>query len=1255
MSFAQSSDGASVDTAFLDSPELFDSFELGQEIDAIEDLENVEDLNDDPNATTDIERALNENDNRIPPSITQVLAEQSHRVQRTGQDSRPFLAAQRLASSTVNVPRTDQANANPTKEGIMSNGSPSHKSFTYAEIEGRELHQMYNSLDRDLNFPEPYSSEDAASASMRQTALLVDPSVLEVYRARLSRLLTKTARSNTRVKTTNPQAPWNMYPDDLSTQPRSQEDLEEMYRAMVLPQAMRRPRSYSIRRLLASTSRGLLGQLSNASISPRRQSLRPRAQPRVSTDLHDQNYTSDDMILDDDLLRDLQSAPLEMPLRKRRRADGPMEQAVALGGRDSTPDLSEEEQNECQYMHDACCTEFTDCAVLSDSVEKIRRAITGGSPTGQMHTVVPAFTPISQTHPQTALMSQRDAASMVETLQHIESVTNAASPKQHPRVSLPPRRLIKNGPAVFISELFPRRFNKRKRWILLQIFRTKARYVPACVYIAPGMPLGLIYYLSTAAPTLRMTYPNPPLGPGKRGWPAGRVPVEVFNDITEYLPHESVQAMRLVNGEFEMKTSNRHFHTVVVPFRPEIYGMMIHQSEAGDPSKTTLMGKGKGKTKFDEQPEENKTVHDGMKVFEAWGPHIKRFAMAFEVDDATLENAPVKGKFEQHTTWWGGYKWPHPYYNRYKFCEGLEKKADEFKCMSKALSYLKDTRELGLSLDSGLGWLTGPDVSDRARLFQAKSPVFGRRHSIFDAQTKENEEIWQQLTKSASVPSAVRPNQDNFFEVQVKISGKQKVVSLIPPKDQDSSRPLIFEGVDLSTSPSNLDPGEQGRYIFEGLAALAKTNSGRFASATLNPKDLTVSQQEWLLETEWAQRAFLSSFCMALTDNSQTFQHVQTLNISKISSRHLSALQREDIWMALPGLNNLTISVSADWRDIVKSETGIVDAPAMHPSKAATQLYALLNDHVAFISNVKTLHIGYVGGGEHQVGIFGRNKFILPAPLTDYSEPAAVLSPPMAVLRLPHVEHLTFSNCWATPGVLKVFVSQLRLAKLRSLNLNSVSLTSSFPISAEAFNMSPSDGEFNVFQGSPRLSCPTLGIYFKQRRWDVPYPRPDGWAVRGQRMDSWGNVIDAITPGATMDFIRYAFRYHDEPPTPRITNLERLTFESCGYVRLTNYKDFHQYAIEDVPDQLPPCLIKRAVDLYPVMMSCPSDVLLGQIVPSLQDDEQEVLSSAFPMRFGWLPEDYQKSLDNLEDGQPIGGSGRFSGVLEKLLLPMQKR
>ena len=895
------------------------------------------------------------------------------------------------------------------------------------------------------------------------------------------------------------------------------------------------------------------------------------------------------------------------------------------------------------------------------ALPRTRRASTGPGIRSQLQEPTRVPLPASIEGPQEPGSSQVDTSNAPpEPAISEHLLATEASPGQHPRSCLPPKLPIGSPELLFLSELYPLRFSKRKRAILNDIFHTKVTYVPVCVNMATSLPGGIVYYLSKVVPCSRRGTSTLPLGPGRRGWPAGRVPVEVFNAITEHLPRESVQAMRLVNGEFEMKTSNRHFHTVVVPFRPEIYGMMTHQSEANGGQKTGPDVKGKGQAKLVESQQEEKMVHDGMKVFEAWGPHIKRFAMAFEVSEENLEKAPVKGRFEDHLTWWGSYRWPHPYYYRYEFCEGLERKADEFKCMSKALSYLQGTNELGLVLDGGLGWLNGPDTSDRAKLFKDQMPVFGKRTSQNDTETDEREGIWKALANSLGPDNIVpsfHANGDGFVEAQVRFFGERRHISLVSATDQSPNhRPLIFEGIDLATTASDSAPRGYSRSLGEVLEMFEDSDNvtpGRFVSGALKPRNLTTAQQEWLLETEWAQRAFLSSFCMALNDNSATFQHVHTLNIAKLSSRYLAALQREDFWRALPNLTTLTVHVSADWRTILKTDTGLVEAPSIHPSKAATPFYTLLSEHIAHIRRLRALNIGYVGGGEHQTGIFGRNQFVLPAPLMNFKSPATILGPLTDVLMLPHVERLTLTNCWMMPDLLKVFAIQLRQANLRCLNLISVSLTASPNDRSEtgAALVNEAEGRWDKPQGPPRLSPRSVGDFFRHRHRKAPDTNPRGWVTKRQRVGSWGDVIDAITPGPTMDFVRYVFRYNDNPPAPRPTNLDRITFDSCGYVFLSNFRDFRQPPLNAYSTHLSATLVSRAFDLYPVMMTRPDDVLLGQIVTNMVRAEREVLTSAFPMRFGWPSEERERSLDNREDGQPLGGSGRFSGVIEKLNLP----
>ena len=604
--------------------------------------------------------------------------------------------------------------------------------------------------------------------------------------------------------------------------------------------------------------------------------------------------------------------------------------------------------------------------------------------------------------------------------------------------------------------------------------------------------------------------------------------------------------------------------------------------------------------------------------------------------------------------------------------------------MSAALSNLQGVRELGVSIDSGLGYLCGPDISDRAQLFQEKPKIFGVSDTQRNLKFLERQCQWNEILRSLGPAAATNyviqgdnilanqtllsPNEWGCYEVHFYIpsdphseswrvglprtrGSRVEFVDATGEKPED--RNLIFQGVNLANNPQ-LGGGTDVSAIEDVNTLDHASFQGRekspFHTAALVPNNLTPAQKEWLLETEWAQRAFLSSYCMALSDNSHTFQHVHSFTVARLSSRYLSALQREDFWGALPNLNALTINVSPDWRSIIKAESGVVEAPDIRPSGAATQFHKLLVTCIAVIPRIKKLSLGYYGGGEHQVGIFGRNRHILPAPLTDFSDHLAATSINADILVLPFVEHLTLTNCWITPPSLKTFVAQMRTAKLRTLTLDSVSLTAH---SGVANNVEPDpveNGVLRVPDGPPRrFGDPALGDLFDQRG-SAPDPRSDGfgWMVESCRIGSWGNVIDAITPGPTIQLLRYAYQHlHDVPDFRDPGPLERINFVSCGYVKLVNMKDFNQSFLGEIISNPPHCLRKRAVDLMSIVMHRNDDPLLGQIIPTLQSYEQEVFQTAFPMEMNLKTE---SKLDNQEDGQPIAGSGRFSGSVKKLVM-----
>ncbi len=211
---------------------------------------------------------------------------------------------------------------------------------------------------------------------------------------------------------------------------------------------------------------------------------------------------------------------------------------------------------------------------------------------------------------------------------------------------------------VYISELIPCHFNSVKHNQILHLLNSSAHKIPSCVAMNPkgiikafygGWVVGKWTDLDDKLATHDGNVHLPYLGKDGQGWPKYKIPVEIFEHVTQYLPRDSIQNMRLVNREFEKSCSHGLFKTVVVPFRPELYGMI----EASRPVKAKPDIKGKGKARldppdgavdfFDDAPldfywskSKAGSVHDGMKVFKGWGRHITKFGMSFELDEGKL-------------------------------------------------------------------------------------------------------------------------------------------------------------------------------------------------------------------------------------------------------------------------------------------------------------------------------------------------------------------------------------------------------------------------------------------------------------------------------------------------------------------------------------------------------------------------------------------------------------------------------------------
>lgn len=238
----------------------------------------------------------------------------------------------------------------------------------------------------------------------------------------------------------------------------------------------------------------------------------------------------------------------------------------------------------------------------------------------------------------------------------INPQTNNHLPNVHINNNLPNiQPTLNHTPQVdlihLLPYLIPRSFDMVRRRQILEVFSDYARHIRRVISVTgTGIPVERHYAAAQLTqedePIDQSTFVEPPLGPTGQGWPEKPLPTEVMEQIVKYLPRDTVQNMRLVNHEFEKRVSSVAFKSVVVPFRAEIYGMMVHDSKAKKPAVIDVKGKGKAKEitpETDNGADEfyplgdyckvkAKDVYDGMKVFEAWGSHIKQFAMTFEVD-----------------------------------------------------------------------------------------------------------------------------------------------------------------------------------------------------------------------------------------------------------------------------------------------------------------------------------------------------------------------------------------------------------------------------------------------------------------------------------------------------------------------------------------------------------------------------------------------------------------------------------------------
>lgn len=743
------------------------------------------------------------------------------------------------------------------------------------------------------------------------------------------------------------------------------------------------------------------------------------------------------------------------------------------------------------------------------------------------------------------------------------------------------------------------------------------------------------------------TAPDVANPPSQCHWPSNVLPVELFEMICQDLSPQDVRSMRLTSREFCAKVSPTLFKEVVVPFTSGLYDMIEDDVSArlgGLSIDQSGKSRGKGKSKakagngsLNQQylsqnydgscylrSEQDAHKH-GLRVFQGFGPHMSKFGLRFDVTEAELALAPTKSICRPVQSYHGVYDWPPSGYPRFGRLAQMERAADETPRMTAAFSCLQSVREIGLSIDSGLGYLSGPDRSHHAMVFNKPSRIFQENEALDDL-TPDSESFWLALRES-----------HQSFTGETGFS-EERLLSFMLAPHEDGLAPVSISGYeDTSLWPSCKVSGLFGEKIEESAMGIFYTTHEAYnrseytQKVAITPGSLTSQQKQWLLETGWAQSAFMDTYILALADNPQVFHRVKKLTISKMSSGVLSKLNHTAFWNALPNTKEVTLLVSPEWRTVEKDEAGDPETLATSPSEAVIVFHAVLR-RMSLIENINTLRFGYTDGGEHAQGILGRNAHLMPAPVAALDQ--LITSTPK-MLRFENVENLALVNCWITPNAMMGLATSLTGDTItrKNLSLDSVSLT------AHA-GVEPSQ----ALQNDPRKGA--IPTPFRQGCWPALIDKFKTLLSATQDEEEQGNRPNTYNKSQTIP----------KPSAERQT----ITLTSCGYATLPLYGDLDQSSLS-APAPAPQNAVMQAFfnaqhpaanlswfhrrsDKLQSSMQHSDDKFLGRIASwAWPDPRESTMLAVWGFAVGWG--DGARAEAAEFDGKPRGGTGRFSGVV----------
>ncbi|TPX16999.1 uncharacterized protein E0L32_012345 [Thyridium curvatum] len=773
-------------------------------------------------------------------------------------------------------------------------------------------------------------------------------------------------------------------------------------------------------------------------------------------------------------------------------------------------------------------------------------------------------------------------------------------------------------------------------------------------------------------------------------WPKGRLPVELFETIADYLTRKDVQSMRLVCKEFDSKVSQLYFRNVVLRFRP---GILDSTDPRDDAKQNASLSNASA------------VVDRGENVFNTFGGYIQSFAFALELSEQDLCRPPMKLNQELIPAPWGFYRWPVDKYVRFGSFEDLEDSADETRGITEALSKLVNLRELGLSCDAGYGYLSGHDCRPT------------RHHRVFPSSRYEPDPL-------PPVPVDNTPNRETFLRYRLL-----KEMALRAGYEADEHKNVIALLLSCEGKPSDwaqkppeaaivAAPGG-GPQLGDAVVPHSQVKFGDedFSRSSLLfrdliPGSLTAMQRQVLLEMMWAQEALIQTLTIAVIDCKVTFSNLTTITIARIPGSLVHLFHRHDFWAACESLEKLSVAVIPDWRVFTKNrDEEFFFNTHISPVTSCKPVFLLLNEFVAALPRLDALHFEWICGGELARGKAQRNRWVLPAPLvldTSALTRSQVSSAPRELLSLPSVKRLSLKNCWVTPHVfLRVISDMAADHNLTELELETVSMTGCPSGGRSPTIVVPSDplapwplcipkdlimlmaapidlGRLNdrfenelggdtlvvVIHPNGDITTATASQPQPSSEDPSPWPLPPNCAVPCPDLLSWAHVLNELTPGRTIEehfdgearpkdddnFAALARGAAAWAGTPRLRSsaggpaLATLLLKNCGYCLvdveqldnaswLGRFADPHD-AVTGGPELL------DALDALDGTQLESEDPLLARVVDVLRPGcEAAVLRRVFGLRLGCLGLLYGAGFvdEMARDGLRRWGVGRFSG------------